>query len=555
MRISIIGPDTPIPPKGWGAVESLIWDYKITLEKLGHEVQIINIGNPMNILGMIDEFKPDFVHINYDDWVPLYPYIRYPCAVTTHFAYLERPELMGPYKQRVFDVFGQIKPPVFGLSGGINKVYETDCGIPSDRLYLNPNGVMSDNFRVTDTPKFADRSIFLAKVDYRKRQCFFQSIDSLWYAGNIVDHRFDQSKNYLGEWEKDYLYNNLTDYGNLVLLSDGEAHSLVIMEAFAAGLGVVVSQWATANLDLSKKFITVIPEDKVDDLEYVERAIIENREYSVKNRDEILEYSKQFDWTNVIQNYFIPNIEQMIENKKNKVAICFIGTGKYLNYLPNYYEHIEEHFLPESEKTFLVFTDGELDGMPDNVIHYQQDHLDWPFITLKRFEILNQARQEIMKNDWFVFIDADALVTSDITEEEFFDSSKPFFGVHHPCHFLGMQPHGKFPGAFETNPKCRASITEDADFSTYWQGCLWGGKVPYVFELIDELQNRTNDDLKDDIIAVWHDESHLNKFFIENKERVHTLPSSYAYPEDFADACDFEAKIVHLSKNNSNYHI
>ena len=472
MRISIIGPDTPIPPKGWGAVESLIWDYKITLEKLGHEVQIINIGDPMKILGMIDEFKPDFVHINYDDWVPLYPYIRYPCAITTHFAYLERPELMGPYKQRVFDVFGQIKPTVFGLSDGINKVYETDCEIPTDRLYLNPNGVMSDNFRVTDTPKFADRSIFLAKVDYRKRQCFFQSIDSLWYAGNIVDHRFDQSKNYLGEWEKDYLYDNLTDYGNLVLLSDGEAHSLVIMEAFAAGLGVVVSQWATANLDLSKKFITVIPEDKVDDLEYVERAIIENREYSVKNRDEILEYSKQFDWTNVIQNYFIPNVEKMIENKKNKVAICFIGTGKYLNYLPNYYEHIEEHFLPESEKTFLVFTDGELDGMPDNVIRYQQDHLDWPFITLKRFEILNQARQEIMKNDWFVFIDADALVTSDITEEEFFDPSKPFFGVHHPCHFLGMQPHGKFPGAFETNPKCRASITEDADVSTYWQGCL-----------------------------------------------------------------------------------
>lgn len=555
MKFSIIGPDTPIPPKGWGAVESLIWDYKITLEKLGHEVQIINVGDPMKILDMIEEFKPDFVHINYDDWVPLYPYIRYPCAITTHFAYIERPELMGPYKQRVFDVFGQIKPTVFGLSDGINKVYETDCGIHSDRLYLNPNGVMSDNFRVTDNPKFSDRSIFLAKVDYRKRQCFFQSIDSLWYAGNIVDHRFDQSKNYLGEWEKDYLYDNLTDYGNLVLLSDGEAHSLVIMEAFAAGLGVVVSQWATANLDLSKKFITVIPEDKVDDLEYVEKAIIENREYSVNNRDEILEYSKQFDWTNVIENHFIPNVEQVIQNKKNKVAICFIGTGKYLNYLPNYYEHIEEHFLPESEKTFLVFTDGELDGMPDNVIQYKQDHLDWPFITLKRFEILNQAKQEIMKNDWFVFIDADALVTSDITEEEFFNFSKPFFGVHHPCHFLGMSPHDKFPGAFETNPKCRASISEGDDVSTYWQGCLWGGKVPHVFELIDELQNRINDDLKDGVIAIWHDESHLNKFFAENKERVHTLNSSYAYPEDFTSACDFEQKIVHLSKNNSNYHI
>jgi hypothetical protein len=45
MKISIIGPGImQIPPVGWGAVESLIWDYKISLEKLGHKVQIINIG-------------------------------------------------------------------------------------------------------------------------------------------------------------------------------------------------------------------------------------------------------------------------------------------------------------------------------------------------------------------------------------------------------------------------------------------------------------------------------------------------------------------------------
>ena len=40
MRFSIVGPATPIPPVGWGAVESLIWDYKVTLEKLGHTVPV-----------------------------------------------------------------------------------------------------------------------------------------------------------------------------------------------------------------------------------------------------------------------------------------------------------------------------------------------------------------------------------------------------------------------------------------------------------------------------------------------------------------------------------
>ena len=97
MRISIVGPATPIPPVGWGAVESLIWDYKVTLEKLGHTVQIINISNPKEIIHRLNDFQPDFCHIQYDDWIVLYPYIQYPCACTTHFAYLEQPNKMNEY--------------------------------------------------------------------------------------------------------------------------------------------------------------------------------------------------------------------------------------------------------------------------------------------------------------------------------------------------------------------------------------------------------------------------------------------------------------------------
>ena len=38
----------------------------------------------------------------------------------------------------------------------------------------------------------------------------------------------------------------------------------------------------------------------------------------------------------------------------------------YLDYLPQYYENIEKYFLPNSEKTILAFTDGELEDTPDN---------------------------------------------------------------------------------------------------------------------------------------------------------------------------------------------
>ena len=310
MKIVLIGPGImPIPPTGWGAVEILVWDTKIALEKLGHEVLIINTKNGREIIDQINNFRPDFVHVHYDEFVPIVPFIQYPNAITSHYGYLERPKMFGGYAN-VANEFMRVKPNVFCLSEGIEKVYNIMFNITN--TFVTPNGVNLNEFNYVSDPDYPDRSIYLAKIDYRKRQHLFQSIDSLWYAGNIADDRFNTKKNYLGEWSKDRLYNELTDYGNLVLLSDGEAHPLVCMEALVAGLGVVVCEWGKANLDTTKEFITVIPEDKIEDISYVEEQIIKNREYSVAHRDEIREYGEQFDWVKVIEKHYLPNVEKVI---------------------------------------------------------------------------------------------------------------------------------------------------------------------------------------------------------------------------------------------------
>jgi len=315
MKIAIVGPGImPIPPTGWGAVEILIWDQKLALEELGHEVRIVNTASPIDILKEINQFRPDFVHVQYDDFVELCPYIQYPNAITSHFGYLEQPNRWDYYGPRVASKFAQIKPNIFCLSPGIKNVYEKEMGISSDQLFVTPNGVNIDKFKFNKLELGSDicKSLYLAKIDYRKRQHMFQSIDSLYYAGNNADPRFDTSKNYLGEWSKETLYNDLTKYGNLVLLSDGEAHPLVCLEAFAAGLGVVISQWAAANLDVDKDFITVIPEDKINDLEFVDAEIVRNRYYSVNNRPEIREYAESFSWTKVVEKYYVPAMEKII---------------------------------------------------------------------------------------------------------------------------------------------------------------------------------------------------------------------------------------------------
>ena len=313
MKISIVGPGImPIPPTGWGAVEILIWDQKLALEKLGHEVDIVNVQSPVEILQKINNFSPDFVHIQYDDFIELYPYVQYPCAITSHFGYIEQPNKWDYYKDRIAKPFERIKPNVFCLSPGIADTYLINLGIPHERLFVTPNGVNLDKFKVESIPEKLSDSIYLAKIDYRKRQYMFQSIKNLYYAGNTADPRFDTSNNYLGEWSKEKLYNDLTKYGNLVLLSDGEAHPLVCLEAFAAGLGVVISQWAAANLDVSKDFITVIPEDKITDLEFVDTEIVKNRYYSVNNRPEIREYAESFAWKKVVEEYYVPAMEKII---------------------------------------------------------------------------------------------------------------------------------------------------------------------------------------------------------------------------------------------------
>ena len=313
MKIVIVGPGImPIPPTGWGAVEILIWDSKVALDKLGHDVKIVNTQSPMEIIKEINKFRPDFVHIQYDDFIEIYPYIQYPCAITSHFGYLEQPDKWDYYRDRIVVPFERIKPNVFCLSYGIKEIYQKVIQIPQHKLFVTPNGVNIDEFYYTDKPSHGDRSIYLAKIDYRKRQHLFQSISSLWFAGNIADPNFRNDVNYLGEWSKKNLYQNLTNYGNLVLLSDGEAHPLVCMEAFAAGLGVVISQWAAANLDISKEFITVIPEEKINDIKYVEKRMIDNRNYSITHRQEIREYAKQFDWVSVIEKTYVPTIEKII---------------------------------------------------------------------------------------------------------------------------------------------------------------------------------------------------------------------------------------------------
>ena len=305
MKFVLVAPGTTcIPPKGWGAIESIVWDYYQELITQGHQVVIVNRTNQNDIIKECNRHYGSIIHIMYDDHISIVPKLTAKRILyTSHMAYLTHPDFETIAQRYYHGIFKKVieyqsRITLHALSKEIEDVYKKH-GYTGKSVVLR-NG--ASHFRTTLAPQKGYRSLYVGKIESRKSQYKYQTISSIDFVGNYQDSPFE-SCNHLGEWDKPTLYDSLTDYGNLLLLSNGEADPLVVKEALVAGLGVVVSECSCANLDLSKEFITVIPNNKLDDLAYVSAQLEKNRAYSLTHRQEILEYATHFKWNTIIKEY------------------------------------------------------------------------------------------------------------------------------------------------------------------------------------------------------------------------------------------------------------
>lgn len=314
MKLAFIcAGDIQIPPPSWGAVEILVWEYFNNLKEIGVDARIYNSKDLNWVLSEINKEKFDFVHLQHEDYLP---YIKFPnnnFAVTAHCGWAENYKYYEAYYWKTFKSILKTNGYIFALSEKIKKNY-IDFGVKKDKIFVTKNGVNTEKYRKTFEPIYKDRSIYLGKIENRKRQHVVSNMElNIDFAGFGNELKISNSNKLLGTWSKDDVYNKMTDYANLILLSISEAHPLVCMEALSSGLGLVISEKSSANLDLNKKFISVIPEAKINDFDFLKKSIEENRRYSIQNRQEILNYSKEFDWKSVTKNYL--NLIQELVNK------------------------------------------------------------------------------------------------------------------------------------------------------------------------------------------------------------------------------------------------
>jgi Glycosyltransferase family 6 len=232
-----------------------------------------------------------------------------------------------------------------------------------------------------------------------------------------------------------------------------------------------------------------------------------------------------------------------------KIGILYLCTGKYNIFWKDFYESVESLLLPGCDKEYFVFTDAvQIEyEQKENVHKIFQEATDWPYSTLLRFHIFIKAETQLMEMNYIFFFNANMKIVSSISPEELLPdptTEDGLTGVLHSGYYKATS--NQLP--YERKQKKSASYMKNGRY--YFQGCLSGGTRDAYLKLIKELKQNIQTDLDNKIIAIWHDESHLNKYMADKNPKI--LSPAYSYPE--GKIFDFQAKILMLDKKKLGGH-
>lgn len=218
------------------------------------------------------------------------------------------------------------------------------------------------------------------------------------------------------------------------------------------------------------------------------------------------------------------------------VGLAIMATGKYISFVDPLVISADKYFCKNHQVTYFIFTDGQgIQG--DNIVYVYQPKLGWPFDTMMRFQAYYNARTFVSKQDYIFACDADMLFVDYVGDE--------ILGERVATRHAWFMDNRR--GTYETNPISKAFIG-DYEGEFYFAGGFYGGSKDEFLRLVKTNSDNIKHDLKNGFIAVWHDESHLNRYFIDNKPTL-ILSPSYCYTE--GASWPYPQKLLALNKDHN----
>jgi len=220
-----------------------------------------------------------------------------------------------------------------------------------------------------------------------------------------------------------------------------------------------------------------------------------------------------------------------------KIGLLIIATNKYQRYLNPLIKSADKFFLKDYQVEYFIFTDTFTDVNSCRFIHIKlTEHRDWPWMTLGRYHIFEKNSDHLSKMDYLFYCDADMLFCDEVSSEILSQR----VATQHPGYY-GTR------GTPETNPKSRAYVSPSEPMQ-YFAGGFNGGTSSIYLSMAKSISKNIDQDLENNHIAVWHDESHLNRYMIDNPP-TKILDPGYCYGESLKPP--FHPRLIALDKNHA----
>lgn len=180
------------------------------------------------------------------------------------------------------------------------------------------------------------------------------------------------------------------------------------------------------------------------------------------------------------------------------------------------------------KKEFFVFTDSEhIFADDEECVHLiRKEPLGFPGDTLYRFRTFLSIEAQLQKFDYTFFFNANCICKKRITAKEFLPTENALLVVRHPGTY-NINKNTELP--YDRNPCSQAYIPYN-EGRIYVAGGVNGGKTNEFLKMCKKLDKRIETDASNGVIALWHDESHLNRYIIDNPD-YKLLSWSYCFPQ------------------------
>jgi hypothetical protein len=194
--------------------------------------------------------------------------------------------------------------------------------------------------------------------------------------------------------------------------------------------------------------------------------------------------------------------------------------------------------MKNTSKSYFVFTDNLNLCSFENVYLIEQKCEGFPNDSLFRFDMFLKIKNLLLDYDYTFFLNSNMLFVQSVNENILPNHENGnLLGVISPAEYR-YKLSAFFP--YERNKKSSAYIKPYGKKYHYFMGGFNGGKTEDYLILVESLSNNIKSDYSNGIVAIYHDESHINNYFRQHKCLI--LKGEYGWPEGWN--ASFTPKII-----------